>query len=238
MARAYRHPGNAGAAGRRDSSRSDATDDQPPREERDRRIRSTGLTQSVGMPVTIRGAAWSGDAGPVTRGRCQPRRRTQLERGCACDAISDGIRMAALEYPWTPSRAAYYTIMARARDAAGNSQPFDQEWNPSGYAWNVVPRVGVSAVSHDPAETAESQPAASADRAACRAQEHVPRLSRRGRDPSAASDAPAVGRGDQQDGSAGARRCPTRIGARSSTTSPDVRSRPIDDVERGSARDD
>ena len=51
------------------------------------------------------------------------------------------------EYGWTPSREAYYTILARARDAAGNTQPFDQEWNPSGYGWNVVPRVGVNVVT-------------------------------------------------------------------------------------------
>ena len=50
------------------------------------------------------------------------------------------------EFNWTPTREAYYTILARARDAAGNTQPLDQEWNPSGYAWNVVPRVGVDVV--------------------------------------------------------------------------------------------
>ena len=113
-----------------------------------------------GRPVTIRGAAWSGDAGPVT----------------AVDVSVDGGRSwkpAALrrdqrtqfgwrlwEYSWTPSREAYYTILARARDAAGNTQPFDQEWNPSGYGWNVVPRVGVNVVNAVSA-AASGQPAAS-----------------------------------------------------------------------------
>jgi hypothetical protein len=50
------------------------------------------------------------------------------------------------EFNWTPPQEAYYTILARARDAAGNTQPLDQEWNPSGYSWNVVPRVGVDVV--------------------------------------------------------------------------------------------
>ncbi len=50
------------------------------------------------------------------------------------------------EFNWTPSREAYYTILARAHDAAGNTQPLDQEWNPSGYSWNVVPRVRVDVV--------------------------------------------------------------------------------------------
>ena len=51
------------------------------------------------------------------------------------------------EYQWTPARAAYYTVLARARDAAGNVQPLEQEWNPSGYAWNVVPRANVNVIS-------------------------------------------------------------------------------------------
>jgi hypothetical protein len=48
------------------------------------------------------------------------------------------------EFAWTPPQAAYYTILARARDASGNTQPLEQEWNPSGYLWNVVPRVHVN----------------------------------------------------------------------------------------------
>jgi hypothetical protein len=46
-------------------------------------------------------------------------------------------------YRWTPRRQGDYEILVRARDAAGSVQPLDQEWNPSGYLWNVVPRVGV-----------------------------------------------------------------------------------------------
>ncbi|MBI2150008.1 MAG: hypothetical protein HYU27_05315 [Acidobacteria bacterium] len=33
------------------------------------------------------------------------------------------------------------TVLARARDASGDVQPLVQEWNPSGYLWNVVARV-------------------------------------------------------------------------------------------------
>ena len=105
-----------------------------------------GAQALVGQPLTIRGVAWSGDAGPVT----------------AVDVSVDGGRTwkpAAMradqrtqfgwrqwELNWTPAREAYYTILARAHDAAGNSQPLDQEWNPSGYLWNVVPRAGVDVV--------------------------------------------------------------------------------------------
>src|ERR1700681_1796768 len=87
-----------------------------------------------GRPLTIRGVAWGGDAGPVTAvdvsvdgGRSwkpatlRQNQRTQFGWGLA-------------GFDWTPARESYYTILARARDAIGNTQPLDQEWNPSGYA--------------------------------------------------------------------------------------------------------
>ena len=36
--------------------------------------------------------------------------------------------------------------MARARDKSGDIQPLAEEWNPSGYQWNVAPRIGVDVV--------------------------------------------------------------------------------------------
>lgn len=121
-----------------------------------------GTQAAIGQPLAIRGAAWSGDAGPVA----------------AVDVSVDGGRTwkaAALrseqktqfgwrqwEFRWTPPEEAYYTILARARDAVGNTQPFDQEWNPAGYGWNVIPRIGVDVVK---APSAKAQPAPSASSA-------------------------------------------------------------------------
>ena len=59
------------------------------------------------------------------------------------------------------AQEAYYTILARARDAAGNTQPLDQEWNPSGYGWNVVPRVGVDVVKELSGASQTAQPSGS-----------------------------------------------------------------------------
>jgi len=105
-----------------------------------------GTQVLAGKPFMIQGVAWSGDAGPVTSvevsvdgGRSwkpavsRPEQRTQF-----------GWRQWS--FNWTPSQEAYYTILARAHDAAGNTQPLDEEWNPAGYSWNVVPRVGVDVV--------------------------------------------------------------------------------------------
>lgn len=105
--------------------------------------------------------AWAGDGGPVTAvdvsvdngqtwmsAALDPGQRTQF-----------GWRQWALN--WTPSQEAYYTILARARDEAGNTQPLHQEWNPSGYLWNVVPRVGVDAVQKLSATSAPALPGSS-----------------------------------------------------------------------------
>jgi sulfite oxidase len=132
-----------------------------------------GNQAAVGKPLAIRGVAWSGDTAPVAAadvsvdgGRTwkaavlHPNQRTQF-----------GWRQ--WEFRWTPPEVAYYTILARARDAAGNTQPFDQEWNPSGYGWNVVPRVGLDVVKEPVVKPRPEQLAASAGtrpegfRAAC-----------------------------------------------------------------------
>jgi DMSO/TMAO reductase YedYZ molybdopterin-dependent catalytic subunit len=146
MARAYRHPGRPVPPGTAVAPERM----QPVTNLRVKSVIADPLDDArviPGTPVTIRGAAWSGDRGPVVAvdvsvdgGRTwQP---ATLRRA---DRTDFGWRL--WQYRWTPPREAYYTILARARDAAGNTQPFDQEWNPSGYAWNVIPRVRVNVVN-------------------------------------------------------------------------------------------
>ena len=99
----------------------------------------------VGKSAVVSGAAWSGDRGPVVgvdvsldAGRSwKPARLTG-------QATRFGWR--TWEYPWTPPDERLYRILARARDASGDTQPLVPEWNPSGYLWNVVPRVEVESV--------------------------------------------------------------------------------------------
>ena len=174
MARAYRHPGRPVQPGT-------TVAPELMRPVTSLRVKSViadpieGATPVVGRPLTIRGAAWSGDAGPIagvdvsvdsgrtwTAATMQRDQRTEF-----------GWRL--WEYRWTPTRAAFHTVLARARDAAGNTQPLEQEWNPSGYGWNVVPRVGVNVVETVPVQApqvATPSPAIeppSAFRNACRA---------------------------------------------------------------------
>jgi DMSO/TMAO reductase YedYZ molybdopterin-dependent catalytic subunit len=41
-------------------------------------------------------------------------------------------------YPWRPTQPGRYTLMAKATNSIGESQPFEGLWNPSGYLWNMV----------------------------------------------------------------------------------------------------
>lgn len=100
--------------------------------------------QSKAKPgaMVIRGFAWAGEQ--------------TIER---VEVSTDGgsrWRDAALSSPklnfawrlwhldWTPAAPGYYTILSRATDSAGRVQPFVPAWNPSGYLWNGVDRVGVT----------------------------------------------------------------------------------------------
>ena len=47
-------------------------------------------------------------------------------------------------FPWRPTAPGYYTILSRATDSAGRVQPFVPAWNPSGYLWNGIDRIGVT----------------------------------------------------------------------------------------------
>jgi hypothetical protein len=104
---------------------------------------------------------------------------------------------------WTPPREAYYSIFARARDAAGNTQPLEQEWNPSGYGWNVVPRIGIvvdrsATVSGSTPGDATPITAPTTLKSTC--------LSCHDEDVIASTaDSRAMGRRDQQDGGWGAK---------------------------------
>ena len=122
-----------------------------------------GTTVAPGRTTRISGAAWAGDLSPVEavevsvdggrawRAAALEGQRTQF-----------GWRLWAFE--WQPKAEQYYTIMARARTAAGDVQPFAQEWNPSGYQWNVIHRVGVNVSSATPSASTSARTPAMADR--------------------------------------------------------------------------
>jgi hypothetical protein len=101
------------------------------------------ITVAPGNALTIRGAAWSGDAGPVTRVDVSVDEGRSWSRATMAGNQRTDYGWRLWSYRWTPRRQGDYALLVRARDAAGNAQPLTQEWNPSGYGWNVAPRISV-----------------------------------------------------------------------------------------------
>jgi hypothetical protein len=93
-------------------------------------------------PFTIRGFAWAGENAiervEVSVDGGSRWRDAQLPS----QKLPFAWRLWNLE--WRPSDPGYYTVMSRATDTAGRVQPIVAAWNPSGYLWNAIDRVGVT----------------------------------------------------------------------------------------------
>ena len=95
MKSAYRHPGKPVAPGT-------AVPPDQMQPVTSLRVKSViaapldGAQAAVGSPLTIRGVAWSGDAGPVTCSRRERRRRPHLETGGAAPGSANSVRLAAV----------------------------------------------------------------------------------------------------------------------------------------------
>ncbi|MBZ5610771.1 MAG: molybdopterin-dependent oxidoreductase [Acidobacteriia bacterium] len=107
--------------------------------------------------VRISGAAWS-NGSPVTRVDVSA---NGGETWKAARLAKDRSRYAwrLWSYDWTASDGKY-TLMARATNSAGQSQPLEQAWNPSGYLWNAVERVEVEVSGKEIISLYTDEPAA------------------------------------------------------------------------------
>jgi DMSO/TMAO reductase YedYZ molybdopterin-dependent catalytic subunit len=94
-------------------------------------------------PTTIRGMAWAGEERIA---------RVEIStdggsRWAAAELSSDDLpytfRLWTLR--WSPQQPGYYTILSRATDTSGRVQPIVATWNPSGYLYNAIDRIGVTA---------------------------------------------------------------------------------------------
>lgn len=116
-----------------------------------------GAAVKLGETVAIKGVAWSGDKGPVTAVDVSTDGgRTWKPAALGAEKSQFGWRQWAFNF--RPDRESYYNVMARATDSSGDKQPFAQEWNPSGYGWNVVQRVGINVAENPAAPMPTVQP--------------------------------------------------------------------------------
>ena len=93
-------------------------------------------------PCLLEGRAWSG-WGPIAAVR------VSSDGGATwADAVVEDHPAASAWARWTyrfaPPAPGDYVLCCRARDACGNEQPVEAEWNLGGYANNAVQRVAVT----------------------------------------------------------------------------------------------
>ncbi len=104
-------------------------------------------------PVRVQGTAWSNtspvskvevstDGGQTWRQAKLGGRRTQY-----------GWRLWQLDWKAAEGK---YTLMSRATNAAGQTQPLSEQWNPAGYLWNVAQAVPVTISAQAPAPAASA----------------------------------------------------------------------------------
>jgi DMSO/TMAO reductase YedYZ molybdopterin-dependent catalytic subunit len=102
---------------------------------------SEGETVGIG-PVTVQGVAWSGEAKIV-------KVEVSLDEGKTWEET----RLVGEDHPyawrqwqfiWRAKTAGIHTILCRATDARGETQPAVSPWNPSGFLWNGWDRVTVT----------------------------------------------------------------------------------------------
>jgi DMSO/TMAO reductase YedYZ molybdopterin-dependent catalytic subunit len=93
-------------------------------------------------PVTIQGVAWSGEATVVkVEVSTDAGKRWEVAR-----LVGENVPYAwrQWQYVWKPKAAGSTTILCRATDAQGDTQPESSSWNPSGFLWNGWDRISVT----------------------------------------------------------------------------------------------
>ena len=103
--------------------------------------------------VRVLGTAWS-NGSPVSKVD------VSVDGGQTWKAAKVGGQRT--QYGWRPWRLDWkagegkYTLMARATNQAGQTQPLQEQWNPSGYLWNVAQPVPITISDQPPAAPAEA----------------------------------------------------------------------------------
>jgi len=93
-------------------------------------------------PTVIRGFAWAGE-NAIERVEVSTDGGSKWQNAqLSTQKLPFAWRLFSLN--WTPREPGYYTILSRATDTAGRVQPIVPAWNPSGYLWNGIDKVGVT----------------------------------------------------------------------------------------------
>ena len=91
--------------------------------------------------ITVAGFAWAGESRHRARRRLGGRRRHLAAGTAHRQAAKFAWRRFELAFDATPQDT--HTILSRATDASGVTQPIVPQWNPSGYLWNAPDQVRI-----------------------------------------------------------------------------------------------
>ena len=163
MKTAYRHPSHPVAPG----AAVDAKDMIPVTDLNVKSVIATPVDWAKPGLVAIAGVAWS-NGSPVAKVDVSVDGGESWKPAkLSGSAAKYGFRKWT--YAWKAAQGRH-TLIARATDAAGRTQPMQEEWNPSGYLWNVAqPRsveISEGTVS-DPATPVPAVSVPEAYKAAC-----------------------------------------------------------------------
>jgi len=91
--------------------------------------------------VAVHGAAWAGESDIA-------KVEISTDGGANWSAATLGRGQAHYAwrlwtYVWKPGKRGDYTIMSRATDTEGRTQPSTATWNPSGYLYNAIDQVNI-----------------------------------------------------------------------------------------------
>jgi sulfite oxidase len=117
-------------------------------------ITSLGVKSVIAQPgdgsslksrsLNVHGAAWAGETA-ITRVEIS------VDGGTTWHAARLGAQQSRYawrlwDYAWNAPKAGEYTIMSRATDDQGRTQPQTAAWNPSGYLFNAIDQVNIHVV--------------------------------------------------------------------------------------------
>jgi len=95
-----------------------------------------------GGAIAIRGFAWAGE-NAIERVEVSTDGGSRWQNAqLSAQKLPFAWRLFTLN--WTPKDPGYYTVLSRATDTAGRVQPIVPPWNPSGYLWNGIDRIGIN----------------------------------------------------------------------------------------------
>ena len=95
---------------------------------------------TLGRSVLVEGRAWVGE-GAIAQVEMSFDEGVTW-RAAQLNSAGDKFAWRIFSVEYRPAKTGYLTALARATDDRGNVQPMVSQWNPLGYFWNGVHRVG------------------------------------------------------------------------------------------------